>query len=81
MNYKDLYPLLQTIPENRLPEVKVYLERIGRGKTNMNAYLEAAPYEDEEISTEENAAVREAEADIVANGTISHQELRKTLGL
>lgn len=59
MDNKDLYPLLDAIPRNRLPEVKVYLEGISRS-SSMDAYLDSAPYDDEELSPESREAVRVA---------------------
>lgn len=40
-----------------------------------------APEEDELLAPEEEAVVQQAKADIIANGTISHEDARKLLGL
>ena len=79
MNKAHLHHLIDGLPENRIPQVQAYLETIQAG--GLRSLLARAPYDDEEISSEEEAAVREAQADIDANGTISHDEARKMLGL
>lgn len=79
MNKAHLHRLIDGLPENKIPQVQAYLEIIQAG--GLKALLARAPVEDEEISPEEEAAAREAEADIAANGTISHQDVRKILGL
>jgi hypothetical protein len=79
MSKAHLHRLIDGLPENKVPQVQAYLEIIHAG--GLKELLARAPEEDEEISPEEEAAVREAEADITANGTISHQDVRKMLGL
>ena len=77
MDNKDLYPLLDSIPQNRLPEVKVYLEGISLGKTNMDAYLDAAPYDDDEFSEEELASFEEAHQEYLRGETLSQEEIER----
>lgn len=44
--------------------------------------LDHAPVEDEEISSEEEAAVQEARDDLAASGAlISHEEIKRELGI
>ena len=78
MSKADLHRLIDGLPESRIPQVQAYLEIINAG--GLKTFLSQAPEEDEEISPEEEAAVKEAEADIARNGTVSHQEVRKMLG-
>lgn len=80
MNKKDLYRLIDTIPQNRLPEVKVYLEGISRS-SSMDAYLDAAPYDDEELSPESREAVRIALEEAKRGEVFSREEIIKEFDL
>lgn len=79
MDKANLHRLIDGLPENRIPQVQAYLETIqARG---LKALLAQAPEEDELLAPGEEAAIKQAKADIAAHGTISHEDARKMLGL
>lgn len=79
MDKANLHRLIDGLPENRIPQVQAYLETIHAG--GLKALLAKAPEEDEQLAPGEEAAVHQAKADIATNGTISHEDARKLLGL
>jgi predicted transcriptional regulator len=80
MNKTELYRLIDAIPQSRLPEVKVYLEGISRS-SSMDAYLDAAPYDDEELSPESRAAVKTALEEARRGEVFSREEIVKEFDL
>lgn len=80
MDNTDLYPLLDAIPKSRLPEVKVYLEGISRS-SSMDAYLDAAPDDDEELSPESREAVKTALAEAKLGEVFTREEIIREFDL
>lgn len=80
MNHKDLYTLLKTIPEDRLPEVKIYLEGIKRS-SSMDSYLDAAPAADEELTPESREAIRVALEEAKRGDVYSREDIIREFDL
>lgn len=80
MNKSRLHKLVDELPEHRIPQAEVCLESISR-HNGIKEFLASVPEDSERLTSEEEASLREAEADIAANGTVPHDEVRKMLGL
>lgn len=83
MNKSELYKLIDSLPAAKLPVARAYLEGLRAGAedatSGLDQLLELAAEEDEEITSAEEAETLDAEADILENGTVSHEEALRFL--
>jgi len=76
-----LHELVDRIPEGEVQAAERYLEYLAwHGDPLLRKLLEA-PYDDERVSEEEEAAVREAWDDVRAGRMHSLEEVKKEFGL
>jgi len=75
-----VHRLVDALPDSELLEAKRALERLA-GRTTLAEFLANAPLEDEPISPQEEAAAREAWADVTAGRVISDEEIDREFGL
>ena len=82
MTTKDiLHQLLDRLPESEWEEVRQVLEKhLSKHDPVLRAFLDA-PEDDEPESEEERAAVEEAYEELRAGEELSHEELKRELGL
>jgi len=74
-----LHQLVDELSETEADEALRYIT--SRHEDPLIRRLESAPLEDEEISTEEEAAAAEGRADIAAGRVFSLDEVKRNLGL
>lgn len=75
-----LHRIVDELPEEKLEAALKAIEM--RVDDPMVRRLEDAPPEDEEISTEEEAAVQEARDELAAGAPlVSHDEIKRELGI
>lgn len=79
MNKSDLYRLIDALPANRLPEVKVYLEGLER-RSSMDAYLSSAPEDDEDLTPSELEAIRQGLEQAQRGDIVSRDDVRTFSG-
>lgn len=78
---KRIHQLVDRLPEEDLPAARRVLEGLqALGDPLLRALLEA-PEEDEPISEEERAALREAEEDVRRGDILTHEEMKDELDL
>ncbi|MDP2857702.1 MAG: hypothetical protein Q8P50_06945 [Bacillota bacterium] len=64
---RDLYRLIESLPDKQLPAVKKYLESLMDDQVAaLRRAFEAAPVDDEPLTDEDRKAIAEAETDIKA---------------
>ena len=74
----QIHKLLKELPDDELPAVELFIEFL-KTRDRMLLTLAAAPWEDEIITEEEEAAVREAKEDVAAGRLTPHEEVRRRL--
>ena len=75
-----VHRLIDELPEQELGAVERFLAQRGAGVSPLRCALEAAPEEDEPLSTEAAAAIEEAYADVVAGRVVKDDDLGRRLG-
>jgi predicted transcriptional regulator len=70
--------LLDELPEAELEPVLDFIA--SRGEDPVIAAFHNAPEDDEPFTAEDEAAVREADEDIAAGRTVSHEEMLRKYG-
>jgi predicted transcriptional regulator len=70
--------LLDELPESELEPVLEFIA--SRGEDPVIAAFRDAPEDDEPFTAEDEAAVREADEDIAAGRTVSHEEMLRKYG-
>lgn len=70
--------LLDELPESELEPVLEFIA--SRGEDSVIAAFRDAPEDDEPFTAEDEAAVREADEDIAAGRTVSHEEMLRKYG-
>ncbi len=75
-----IHRLVDQLPDSELLAAKRALERLA-GRPSLAEFLANAPREDELISPREEAAAREAWADVAAGRVISDEEIDRAFGL
>ena len=79
---EDLHELVEALPENEVLAARRYLEFLSeRGEDPVRRALDNAPEDDEPETAEEAAAVDEARAAIARGEVVSHDEMKRRLGL
>lgn len=83
MSVKDeLHRLIESLPGPELLTARRFLETLHHaGNDPLLEALAAAPADDEPLTPEEEAAVHEAYEAIERGDVVSHDELRRQLGL
>lgn len=78
---EKLHRLVDTLPESEHPTAVRVLEALARIADPVRWALDHAPADDEPESEEERAAVAEAYEDVKAGRLVSHEEVKRELGL
>ena len=73
-----LHAALDAVPDGELWRVEYFFEYLRTGDTMLRT-LCLAPYDDEPVTPEEEAAVAEAWEDVKAGRVVSHEEARRRL--
>lgn len=85
MNPQDtrerIHELVDRLPDKELPVARRVLEGLQALVDPVLSALREAPEEEESISDEERAALREAEEDVRRGNVLSHEEMKRELGL
>lgn len=82
MTTKDrLHALVDQLPESEQHVAERFLEYLRASSSPLARALRNAPLDDEPLSEDERKALDEAWEDIRAGRIVSHQEMRRQLGL
>ena len=76
-----LYRLVERIPDGEIPAAERYLEYLAERGDPFIRKLMNAPFDDEPVTEEEEAGVREAWEDYKAGRVHSLEEIKQELGL
>lgn len=77
----ELYKLVEELPETEIPTAVAFLSFVTHRAqlTPLDRILDAAPYDDEELTEEELAGIKEGLEDIEAGRVYSLEEVEKEL--
>ena len=78
---KDLYDLVDALPNSEVPAAKRYLEYLRDLGDPVLSSLHSAPIDDEPEMPKEKAAVAAARRAVKRGDVMSHEQLRRELGL
>jgi len=73
--------LVRLLPANELPTVEAFLRQRLAIADPLLRTLADAPEDDEPLTSDEKAEIREGLAAIAAGDVVAHDELRRSLGL
>ena len=77
---QTLHTLVDELPEPELRSARRYLEYLRQQASDpLRAVLDAAPLDDEPVTSNDRAAIREGLEDRARGETVSHQELKRLL--
>lgn len=77
---QTLHVLIDDLPEDELAAAKRFLEFLRfRGKDPLRAFLDEAPLDDEPVTEEDLAAIREGFADKARGDVLSQEEAERLL--
>jgi predicted transcriptional regulator len=77
---RTLHALLDELPESELPTARRVLEHLrGRSEDPLRFLLDRAPADDEEVTEEDLAAIREGLEEKARGEAISHEEVERLL--
>jgi predicted transcriptional regulator len=76
-NRQALHTLVDELPEPELPAAKRFLEYLRQAADPLRLVLESAPVDDEPLTEEDLAAIREGFADRAEGETVSHEEVKR----
>lgn len=81
MDRTDLHRLVEELPETEIPTVAAFVSFVTHRaqQTPLDRILDSAPYDDEELTEEEHAAIREGLDDIRAGRVYTSEEIEKEL--
>jgi predicted transcriptional regulator len=81
MDRTDLHKLVEDLPETEIPTAIAFLSFVTHRaqQTPLDRILDSAPYEDEELTEEEHAGIREGLEDIRAGRVYTAEEIEKEL--
>lgn len=79
MTRRDLYRLIDRLPESELPIVKAYLEGLERG-AKVSEYLDSCPYDDEELTDQELEQIDVGLEEVRRGDTVSLEEFKRQHG-
>ena len=77
----DLKRLIDGLPDSELHAARRYLQFLSYHNDALAWSLDQAPYDDEPVSNEDWEAIEEANEDIAASRVVSHEEIKRELGL
>lgn len=72
-----LHTLVDELPEPELPAAKRFLEYLRQAADPLRLALDSAPLDDEPLTEEDLAAIREGFADRAQGETASHEEVKR----
>lgn len=78
-NRQALHTLVDELPEPELPAAKRFLEYLRRAADPLQVVLDSALVDDEPLTEEDLAAIREGFADRAHGETVSHEEVKRLL--
>ena len=78
-NRQALHTLVDKLPESELPAAKRFLEYLFQAGDPLHPVLDSAPVDDEPLTEEDLAAIREGFVDRDQGETVSHQEVKSLL--
>ncbi len=76
-----LHQLVDQLPEPSADRAEAYLRTLVETGNALRAALKAAPFDDEQETAEERAAVEEAKAALHRGEVVSDEELRRQLNI
>ena len=75
---QTLHVLVDDLPEDELAAAKRFLEFLrSRSKDSLHAFLDEAPLDDEPVTEEDLAAIREGFADKARGDVVSQEEAER----
>lgn len=74
-----LHSLIDTLPEGEVHIALRFVEFLGTEESPALWSLRDAPFDDEPLTAADEAALAEAEADLVEGKVVSHDEARRVL--
>ncbi len=77
----DLKRMIDGLPDSELHAVRRYLQFLRYDIDPLAWLLDNAPMDDEPLTEEDKVAIREANEDIAAGRVVSHEEMKRELGL
>lgn len=78
-NRQVLHTLVDELPEPELPAAKRFLEYLRQTADPLRLALDSAPVDDEPLTEDDLAAIREGFADKAEGETVSHEEAKRLL--
>lgn len=76
-NRQALHTLVDELPEPELPAAKRFLEYLRQAADPLRLALDSAPVDDEPLTDDDVAAIREGFADREQGETVSHEEVKR----
>ncbi len=77
---RALHTLVDELPEPELPAAKRFLEYLRQAADPLRLALDSAPVDDEPLTEEDLAAIREGFADREQGETVLHEEVKRLFG-
>ena len=77
----DLKRLVDSLPDSELHVARRYLQFLSYHNDPLAWSLDQAPYDDEPVTGRDLEAIEEANEDIAAARVVSHEEIKRELGL
>ena len=79
-NRRTLHALVDELPESELPAAQRFLEYLRRQpEESLRSMLAAAPLDDEPLTEEDLAAIREGLEEKARGDVVTHEEVRRLL--
>jgi len=78
-NRQTLHTLVDELPEPELPAARRYLEYLRQTADPLQRALLAAPLDDEPLTDDDLAAIREGRREHAKGETVSHDEIKRLL--
>jgi len=78
-NRHALHTLVDELPEPELPAAKRFLEYLRQAADPLQVALDSSPVDDEPLTEEDLAAIREGFADRAHGETVSNEEVKRLL--
>jgi len=76
---QTLHTLVDELPEPELPAARRYLEYLRETADPLRRALKTAPVDDEPLTDDDLAAIREGREDLAKGATASHDEIKRLL--
>ena len=78
---ETLHRIVDELPDNELRAAKRYMEYLRNMSDPLVRKLAEAPYDDEPLTAEDEAALQEGLADFAAGRVYTSEEVKRELGL